>query len=81
MIPKRLQAEYGTTSSFKSTKTSRACETRDHLTLGFGVGVGLPFLASASVKGTYDRDVQENTDVCWPIQAAIFSILLLASQN
>ena len=63
MTPKILQAEYGTTSTFKSTKTSKTCETGDHLTLGFGMGVGVPFLASVKVKGTYDNDVQENTDV------------------
>ena len=63
MITKLFQAENGTTSDFKSVKTSRECETGDHLTLGFGMGVGLPFVASVSVKGTYDRDVQENTDV------------------
>ena len=63
MTPKILQAEYGTTSAFKSTKTSRTCETGDHLTLGFGMGVSLPFLASVKVKGTYDNDIQENKDV------------------
>ncbi|CBX95835.1 hypothetical protein LEMA_P029870.1 [Plenodomus lingam JN3] len=62
MIPKELHFEYGTTSTFKKVKTTTERETADHLTLGFGVGVGLPFLASASVKGTFDKDLQENTD-------------------
>ncbi|KAL9115745.1 MAG: hypothetical protein Q9227_000113 [Pyrenula ochraceoflavens] len=62
MIQKELHAEYGTTSTFKKVKTHKECETGDHLSLGFGVGVGLPFLASASVKGTYDNHVQENKD-------------------
>lgn len=63
MIPKILDREYGTEATYKSVSTSRGCETGDHLSLGFGVGVGLPFLASVSVKGTYDKDVQENKDV------------------
>lgn len=57
-----LHFEYGTTSSFKKVKTSKESETGDHLSLGFGIGVGLPFLASASVKGTYDNHIQENKD-------------------
>ena len=63
MIPKTLQCEYGSTSSFHSINTSRQSETSNHLSLGFGVGVGLPFLCSASVKGTYDEDVKNNNDV------------------
>ena len=62
-VPPILTRESGTVASFKSISTSRQCQTRDHLALGFGVGVGLPFLASVSVKGTYDRDVQNNEDV------------------
>jgi hypothetical protein len=65
-VPPVLTREYGTTASFKSISTSRQCETRDHLALGFGIGVGIPFLASASVKGTYDKDVHNNTDVSKP---------------
>lgn len=63
MIPKELHFEHGTTSAFKKIKTTRESETGDHLSLGFGVGVGLPFLASASVKGTFDQHIQENKDV------------------
>jgi len=63
MMPKILHRERGTNATYKSVVTSRECETGDHLSLGFGVGVGLPFLASVSVKGTYDKDVQENKDV------------------
>lgn len=63
MIPKQLHFEYGTTSTFKKVRTTAESETSDHLTLGFGVGVGMPFLASASVKGTFDKDLQENKDV------------------
>ena len=70
MIPKTLDREHGTQATYKSISTTRECESGDHLSLGFGVGVGLPFLASVSVKGTYDKDVQENQDVralCnWP---------------
>ncbi|KAI0147798.1 hypothetical protein GGR57DRAFT_244945 [Xylariaceae sp. FL1272] len=62
MIPKELHAEYGTTSTFKKVKTTRESETGDHLSLGFGIGVGLPFLASVSVKGTFDQHIQENKD-------------------
>ncbi|KAI3317650.1 hypothetical protein HD806DRAFT_550288 [Xylariaceae sp. AK1471] len=62
MIPKELHAEYGTTSTFKKMKTTKESETGDHLSLGFGVGVGLPFLASVSVKGTFDQHIQENKD-------------------
>jgi len=63
MIPKELHAEYGTTSTFKKVKTTKESETGDHLSLGLGVGVGLPFLASVSVKGTFDQHIQENKDV------------------
>jgi hypothetical protein len=63
MIPKELHAEYGTTSTFKKVKTARQRKTGDHLSLGFGIGVGLPFLASASVRGTFDQHIQENKDV------------------
>ena len=64
MIPKVLDREHGTQATYKSVSTLHECETGDHLSLGFGVGVGLPFLASISVKGTYDKNVQENKDVC-----------------
>ncbi len=63
MIPKVLRAENGTTSTFKKVKTSKESETGDHLSLGFGVGVGLPFVASVNVKGTFDQHIQENKDV------------------
>lgn len=63
MIPKTLEREHGTQATYRSVSTVRECESGDHLSLGFGVGVGLPFLASVSVKGTYDKDVQENNDV------------------
>jgi hypothetical protein len=65
MIPKILDSEHGTVATYKSVSTRRQCETGDHLSLGFGVGVGLPFLASVSVKGTYDKNLQENNDVSW----------------
>lgn len=61
-VPAVLGREYGVSATFKSVKTSLQCNTRDHLSLGFGVGVGLPFLASVSVKGHYDSDVMKNTD-------------------
>ncbi|KAF3016785.1 hypothetical protein E8E14_008566 [Neopestalotiopsis sp. 37M] len=62
MIPKELHAEYGTTCTFKKVETRKEIETGDHLSLGFGIGVGLPFVASVSVKGTYDKHIQENKD-------------------
>jgi hypothetical protein len=64
MISKTLHPETGTESSFNSVTTSRLVETADHLSLGFGVSVGLPFLASVSVKGQFDRHLVENNDVC-----------------
>ena len=63
MIPKILQSEYGSVSSFHSVNTTRRSEVGNHLSLGFGVGVGIPLLCSAPVKGTFDEDVQNNTDV------------------
>ncbi|CAK4024460.1 Hypothetical predicted protein [Lecanosticta acicola] len=54
--------DYGSQSTFKSRSTSRSTQTVDHLELGFGVGVGLPFLASVTVHGDYCKDVQENKD-------------------
>ena len=65
IIPKELHAEFGTTTTFKKVKTTRESETGDHLSLGFGIGVGLPFLASVSVKGTFDQHIQENKDVSY----------------
>lgn len=62
-IPKELHAEYGTTSTFKKIETTKESETGDHLSLGLGIGVGLPFVASVNVKGTYDQNVKENKDV------------------
>lgn len=63
MIPKILQRDYGSTSTFHSVNTNKKSETGSHLSLGFGVGVGLPYLCSGSVKGTYDEDVKNNNDV------------------
>ncbi|MCJ1249393.1 hypothetical protein MMC30_006616 [Trapelia coarctata] len=57
-----INRDDGTDSSFRSESTSRTSDTHDHLSLGFGVGAGLPFLAEVSVKGTYDKDVTENKD-------------------
>ena len=67
MISKILRSENGSVSSFHSINTSRKSETGNHLSVGFGVGAGLPFLCSASVKGTFDEDVQNNKDVSYPI--------------
>lgn len=63
IIPKELHFEAGTDSTFKKVSTSKQSETEDHLSLKFGVGVGIPFLAEASVEGTYEKHVQENRDV------------------
>lgn len=63
LIPKLLKPDYGSVSTFHSVNTTRKTETSEHLSLGFGMGVGLPFLCSASVKGTYDEDVKKVTDV------------------
>lgn len=61
---KVYRTEQGTTSSFTSRKTSRTAETNDHLALGFGVGISPPIpICSASVKGNFDRQLQENSDV------------------
>ena len=65
IMPKELHFEYGTNSTLKKVSTLKQSETEDHLSLGFGVGVGLPFLAKASVMGTYDKHVQENKDVSY----------------
>ena len=62
LSPKELRFEYGTNSTFKKVSTSRQSETADHLSLGFGIGVGLPFVASVNVKGTFDQHIQENKD-------------------
>ena len=53
----------GQVRNWSTAKTTRTCETGDHLSLGFGIGIGLPLLFSASVKGTFDQDLQENRDV------------------
>lgn len=63
LIPKILDTGFGSTSAFHSVSTESKTETGKHLALGFGAGVGLPFLCSASAKGTYDEDVKENNDV------------------
>jgi hypothetical protein len=80
MIPKILDNEHGTVATYKSVSTRRQCETDDHLSLGFGVGVGLPFLASASVKGAYDKDLQENNDVSWFCHKQTFLGILIVDQ-
>ena len=67
MLSKVLRSETGSVSSFHSVNTSRKSETGNHLSLGFGVGAGVPFLCSASVKGTFDEDVQNNKDVSYAI--------------
>jgi hypothetical protein len=61
--PLVVQREDGTEASFNSQSTSSTPSTHDHFSLGFGVGVGLPFLAEVTVSGTYDKDVIENEDV------------------
>ncbi|RAL08767.1 uncharacterized protein BO97DRAFT_195415 [Aspergillus homomorphus CBS 101889] len=61
-VPKRVDREIGGRASYQSHHTATTAETRDHLALGFTAGVGLPFLAEVSVKGTYDSDVQNNED-------------------
>ena len=63
LTPILVERDYGSQSVFKSISTSRSTETNDHLELGLGVGAGLPFLASVTVKGSYCKDVQENNDV------------------
>ena len=75
MIPKILRSENGSTSSFHSVNTTRRSETGDHLSLGFGVGVGLPYLFSASVKGTYDEAVKSNNDVSSTLNAYIHRVV------
>jgi hypothetical protein len=61
---KVFRPEQGTTSSFTLKKTSRSAESNDHLTLGFGVNLSPPIpVVIVSVKGTFDQQVQENSDV------------------
>lgn len=62
--PVTVTRENGTESTYRSQATSSTSHTNDHMSLGFGVGAGLPFLAEASVTGQYDKDVTENRDVC-----------------
>jgi hypothetical protein len=80
MIPRILDNEYGIVATYKSGSIRRQCETNDHLSLGFGVGVGLPFLASASMKGAYDKDLQENNDVSWFCHKQTFLGILIVDQ-
>ena len=81
MIPKVLNSEDGAEATYKSIYTSKQTETGDHLSLGFGVGVGLPFLASVSVKGTYDSDVQENKDVSFKGRDIQLHLLIVLGQQ
>lgn len=81
MIPKVLQMELGCTSDFNSVSTSRKTETGKHLSLGFGVGVGLPFLCSVSVKGTYDEQLKENKDVSWKFSAVFYLHISLSTNS
>ena len=46
------------------------------MSLGLGLGVGLPFLAEVSVTGTYDKDVMENTDVSIPFLCYFGAMIL-----
>lgn len=62
--PVTVTRENGTNSTYRSQSTSSTSHTKDHMSLGFGMGVGLPFLAEASVTGQYDKEVTENKDVC-----------------
>lgn len=67
MQAKVFRPEQGTTSSFTSKKTSRTAESNEHLALGFGVGVSPPIpVCSVSVKGKFDKQLQENSDVSDP---------------
>lgn len=81
MIPKMLRADYGSTSTYHSVNTTRKSETSNHLSLGFGLGVGLPFLFSASVKGTYDEEVKKNNDVRGLVPPATFSQCILIANT
>ncbi|KAL7807168.1 hypothetical protein V8C44DRAFT_337873 [Trichoderma aethiopicum] len=47
--------------SFKSSEVMRSSASTDHLSIGAGVGVDLPFL-EASVSVQFDKDVMENRD-------------------
>ncbi|KAF2627507.1 hypothetical protein BU25DRAFT_439935 [Macroventuria anomochaeta] len=62
IISKELHFEYGTNSTFKKASTSRQSETGDHLSLGSGVDVRLPFVANVSVKGMFGQHIPEDKD-------------------
>lgn len=61
-VPMTYSSSSGTTGTFKSSVTSSAVENNDHLTVGLKVSMDA-FIVSASVKGQYDKHVQENDDV------------------
>ncbi|KAJ1324609.1 hypothetical protein MN608_10677 [Microdochium nivale] len=61
-IPKILRVEAGCSANFNFVATSRKSETSKHMSLGFGAGLGPCFIASASVRGTYDEHVIQNND-------------------
>lgn len=60
--PFEFVADDGGVGSFRSATSSVSGSSSEHLSVSMGVTVGAPFL-SASVTGSYDREVQKNTDV------------------
>lgn len=56
---------------FRTSTTSKSTAKTDHMSIGGGVTVGCRF-AKASVSGSYDKDLSENTDVSLISPLSIF---------
>ncbi|KAF9641488.1 hypothetical protein BFW01_g1471 [Lasiodiplodia theobromae] len=61
----------GADASFRSSDSSSAGSSSEHLSTALGVSAGCPFLR-ASVTGQYDRDVLSNFDDCKTSVAASY---------
>ena len=51
-----------TQGSYLETSNSHSCASADHLSVGFGIGIGNDYVG-ASVTGRYDKHVMSNRDV------------------
>ncbi|KAJ9108616.1 hypothetical protein QFC19_002334 [Naganishia cerealis] len=72
-IPMVYTPSSGATGTFKSSATSSAIETNEHLTVGLKVSVDA-LIVTASVKGQYDKHVQENEDVSQKLGTVMMSL-------
>jgi hypothetical protein len=54
----------GGQATYISAKSTSAGSNLEHLSMSLGLSVGCSFLG-ASVTGKYDKDVLENSDVCY----------------